>query len=171
MPTFEQFVLSDYMPYAQSAKRSWKDDYSKLRCHLLPKFGALKLCDISVRDIQIHHAAIHDSHSAATANRHLALLSAVFRKAVEWGKIENNPASSTKLFKENNQRQRFLKPDEIARMYDAMSTEVNQTAVAALKLLLLTGTRHQDALSARWADVDLDSGHWWLPKTKSRSHP
>lgn len=33
--------------------------------------------------------------------------------------------------------------------------------------MLLTGTRRQEALSTLWSDVDLDSGQWWLPKTKS----
>ncbi|MFS2066782.1 tyrosine-type recombinase/integrase [Duganella sp. CT11-72] len=167
MPTFADFVADHYMPYAQAAKRSWKDDASKLRCHLLPKFGTMKLSEITVRDVQLHHAAMRDSHSAATANRHLALLSAIFRKGVEWGKIDRNPVSASKMFKESNGSQRFLKPDEIGRMYDAMATEVNQTAVAALKLLLLTGTRRQEALSALWSNVDLESGQWWLPQTKS----
>lgn len=65
------------------------------------------------------------SHTAATANRHLALLSAMFRKALEWGKLDRNPTAFIKLFKESNVKQRFMKPEEIGRMYEAMATEVN----------------------------------------------
>lgn len=167
MPTFAEFVHAEYLPYARQAKKSFRDDESKFRCHLIPKFGERRLCDIGVRDIQQHHAAVRASHTGATANRHLALMKAVFRKAVEWGRLDSNPAASTKLFKENSQSQRFLSPVEIGRIYGAMEAEVNRTAVAALKLLLLTGTRRQEALRAKWCNVDLEAGQWFLPETKS----
>ena len=167
MPTFEEFVNSDYLPFARQTKRSYRDDESKFRVHLIPKFGSRRLSDIDTRAIQQHHAAIRESLSAATANRHLALLSAVFRKAVEWGKLDRNPVATTKLFKENSIQERYLQSDEIARIFEAMKTEPNQTAVAALKLLLLTGVRRSEALTAEWANVDLESGTWRLPMTKS----
>jgi integrase len=167
MPSFAAFVNEEYLPFARQAKKSFKDDESKFRCHLLPKFGERRLCDISVRDIQLHHAEIRTSHSAATANRHLALLKAVFRKAIEWNRLTVSPAASTRLFRENSQHQRFLTPGEIGKIYAAMELEHNKTAVAALKLLLLTGTRRQEALRAKWVDVDLERGQWFLPETKS----
>jgi len=75
--------------------------------------------------------------------------------------------ATTKLFKENSIQERYLQSDEIARIFEAMKTEPNQTAVAALKLLLLTGVRRSEALTAEWANVDLESGTWRLPMTKS----
>jgi integrase len=167
MPTFSEFVRQDYLPYAYKTKRSAHDDDSKFRLHLEPKFGHLRLCDITMRDVQMHHAAMRESHSAGTANRHLAVLSATFRKAVEWEKIDKNPATGIKAFRENNQTQRFLTSDEIQRLWAAMETDPNRTAVSALKLLLLTGTRREEALRARWEHVDLEAGQWWLPTTKS----
>lgn len=167
MPTFAEFVHDEYMPYALLAKRSARDDASKFKVHLLPKFGDRRLCDIHRRDVEVHHAAMRQSHSAATANRHLALLSAVFVKAVEYGRLDTNPAAGLKAFREDNQRQRFLSADEIGRIYQAMESEPNRTAVAALKLLLLSGTRREESLRALWKDVNLDSGQWWLPTTKS----
>lgn len=167
MPTFSQFVHDEYLPLARQIKRSAHDDESKFRLHLEPKFGQYRLCDITTRDIQLHHAAMKQSHTAATANRHLALLSAVFRKAVEWERIPRNPVSGIKAFKEDNQRQRFLSHEEIARIYEAMESEHNKTAVAVLKLLLLTGTRREEALQARWEHIDMVTGQWLLPSTKS----
>ena len=167
MPTFSEFVRQEYLPYAYQTKRSAINDDSKFRLHLEPKFGHLRLCDITTRDVQMHHASIRESHSPGTANRHLALLSATFRKAMEWDKLNRNPAAGIKAFKENNQRQRFLSPDEIGRLFAAMEQEKNKVAVAALKLLLLTGTRRQEALGAQWKDINLDQGQWWLPHTKN----
>ena len=136
MPTFSEFVRQEYLPYAYRTKRSAINDDSKFRLHLEPKFGHLRLCDITTRDVQMHHASIKESHSPGTANRHLALLSATFRKAMEWDKLNRNPAAGIKAFKENNQRQRFLSPDEIGRLFGAMEQEKNKVAVAALKLLM-----------------------------------
>lgn len=167
MPTFAEFWDHEYAPYAMQAKKSFRNDESKVRLHLKPRFGSRRLCEIGVRDVQLHHAAMRVSHTAATANRHLALLSAIFRKAVEWGRVDKNPAAGIKPFKEANQHQRFLTNDEIARIFRAMETEPNKTAVAALKLLLLTGARREEALQARWEHVDLEVGQWWLPMTKS----
>lgn len=167
MPTFSDFVRNEYLKYADMVKKSAHDDESKFRLHLEPKFGLRRLCDISARDVQLHHAAIRQSHCASTANRHLALLSATFRKAVEWQRLDKNPAAGIKAFKEDNQQQRFLTAEEIGRIYKAMASDPNQTAVSALKLLLLSGTRREECLQARWEHIDLEAGQWWLPKTKA----
>lgn len=166
-PTFEAFASRQYLPWAETAKRSVKGDKSKLKNHLLPKLGRYRLADIGARDIQMHHAAIKESHCAATANRHLALLSAIFRKAVEWDVIDKNPCEGVRQFKEANGRERFLTADEISRMWAAMADEPNTTAVAALKLLLLTGVRREEALQARWTEVDLANSTWRLVRTKN----
>jgi len=167
MPSFAEFFLDAYSPYAAQIKRSHRDDISKFMLHLDAKFGKRRLCDISRRDIELHHAAMKASHTPGTANRHLALLSAIFRKAVEWGHVERNPATGIKAFKENNQQQSFLSPEEIARLFQAMKADPNQIAVAALKLLLLTGVRRGEALNARWENINLETRQWWLPDTKS----
>lgn len=167
MPTFEQFSMGEYLPYAKEHKVSWDMDESKLRLHLLPKFASRRLCDISTRDVQMYHAQIKASHSAATANRHLALLSKMFRMAVSWQRIDRNPCPGITKFREPQQRTDCLSPDDMQKMLKAMESEPNVQAVGALKLLLLTGTRREEALQARWENVDLDGALWFLPKTKN----
>lgn len=166
MPTFAEFA-KEYMEYSTQVKKSACDDASKFKVHLLKKFGSRRLCDIGTRDIELHHIAMKQSHTAGTANRHLALLSALFRKACEWGRVDRNPANGVKAFKESPARQKYLSTEEIVRIFDAMKTEVNKTAVAALTLLILTGTRREETLQARWEHVDLTKGQWWLPVTKA----
>lgn len=167
MPSFAQFATDEYLPWAKENKASWDMDASKLRLHLIPKFGRRLLCDITTRDIQMYHAQIKVSHSAATANRHLALLSKIFRTALTWQRVERNPALGIPQFKEVQKHTSFLALGEVQKLLKAMEGEANIQAVAALKLLLLTGTRREEALQARWADIDLDKGLWFLPKTKN----
>lgn len=166
-PTFEAFGATEYMPFARQTKRSAHDDECRLRVQIYPRFGSRKLVDIQTREIQQFHADMKDSHCAATANRHLSLLSRMFKLAVQWGRADRNPCVGLAKFKENNQRQRFLSPDEIRRVYLAMENEPSKIAVAALKFLLLTGARRNEALKACWEEVDLDNGVWFLPQTKS----
>lgn len=173
IPTFKDFALNDYMEWAKGAKRSWVSDLSKLRNHLIPRFGDRRLCDITMRDIQLYHAQVKQSHCAGTANRHLSVISKLFKCAIQWEIVERNPCFGVKKFQENNARQRFLSPDEIRRLFKAMEgkNERSTMTIAALKLLLLTGTRRNEALSARWENVDLERGIWFIPHTKSgRAH-
>lgn len=166
-PTLQVFGSTEYMPFARQTKRSAKDDECRLRVQIYPRFGSRKLADIQTREIQQFHADLKESHCAATANRYLSLLSRMYKLATQWGRVERNPCLGISKWKENNQRQRFLTPDEIQRVFRAMESEPNKTAVAALKFLLLTGARRSEALMARWENVDLENGVWFLPQTKS----
>ena len=154
-------------PYARQHKRSAHSDESKLRLHLFPRFGTRTLDAITTRDVQLYHAEIKTWHCPATANRHLSLLSKLFKLAMQWERVTKNPCQGVKKFKENNQRHRYLSDDELQRLFRAMEGERNQTLVAALKLLLLTGIRKEEAMQAQWVNVDLERGTLFLPETKS----
>lgn len=173
MPTFKDFALNDYMEWAKGTKRSWQADLSKFNNHLIPKFGDRRLTEITMRDIQMYHAQVKQSHCASTANRHLSVISKLYKCAMQWGVLERNPCAGVKKFQENNARQRFLSPDEIRRLYKAMDAMNGRSAmtIAALKFLLLTGARRNEALTARWENVDLERGIWKIPLTKNgRTH-
>lgn len=167
VPTFADFAAGSYLDYAKAYKRSHKADESKLRVHLIPKWGHRRLDNITMRDVQIHHAEVAKSHCPSTANRHLALLSKMFGLAVDWGMLTENPCRAIKQFKEDNHRQRFLTSDEVRRLMNAIDDEPNKTAAAVLKLLLLTGMRREEGMRAQWSNVDLEKGNLFLPTTKS----
>ncbi len=118
--TFAEFAQHDYLPYAKAHKRSVAGDISKLRVHLLPLFGSKFIYAITFRDIQTYHSNLKVSHCAATANRHLSLLSKIFSCALQWGVLDRNPCKGVSKFTENNAGQRFLNTDEIRRLYAAM---------------------------------------------------
>lgn len=163
IPTFRDFAMDEFVPYIlEMGKRTAKDDISKLNHHLLARFGDKKLTAIGRRDIALYHAAVRDSHTPATANRHLALLSAIFRRAVEWERVEKNPCTGVKMFRENNASERFLTEIEIAKLVQAMDADPNRTAAAALKMLLLCGARRNEVAKLKWNALDLERGVWLL---------
>lgn len=167
MPNFAEYAGGEYMPFALQYKRSADDDESKIRRHLNPAFGTRRLCDISMREIQIYLGKIKEKLSPASANRHLALLSRMFVLAVQWGRVDKNPCIGIKKFKENGQKQRFLSPEEVRRVVAAAEKDINFYAGKAVQLLLLTGIRREECCQSRWEHVDLEQGTLFLAKTKS----
>jgi len=166
-PTFGDFARKEYLPFAFKTKRSAKDDESRLRVHVFPKFGSLRLTEVSTRDIQQFHADLKESHCPATANRVLSVVSRLYSLSLQWGRVERNPCAGISKFKENNIRQKLLTSEEIGRLYAAMERESNRVAVAVIKILILTGVRLREATLARWEHVDFDKNVWFLPRTKS----
>ncbi len=174
-PTLKEFCEKHYIPHAKTHKRSYADDISKLEVHIYKSLGHLRLSEITHRDIEQYLSGVRKSANLApaTASRHLALLSVIFNLAIRDELLDKNPCATIKKLKENNQRERFLSPDELQRLLAVMddvnpeTCETNRTTVAAIKLLLLTGTRREEALNAKWQDIDFDNRTWLLPQTKS----
>ena len=169
MPTFEHFVINDYLPFAFKTKRSAKADESKVRMHMLEYFKGKRLDDISVREVQTYHIAISQKLASSTANRHLMLLSMIFATARKWQVVPEtcNPTAGVKQFKESLKHLPQLKQADIAPLFRAMAEDPNQLAVACIKVMLLTGARRSEAQGMLWSALDLAAGIWVIEKTKS----
>lgn len=173
--TLQDFCVENYLPWSEQNKRSSEDDLSKLKTHLYAQLGKKPLDGITARDVQQYLSYLISTVglAPATANRHLSLLSSIFRLAGQYEMIEKNPCRAVQKFKENNQRDRCLSHEEIRRLLEVMDDtspatgEKNRAAVAVLKFLLFTGTRREEAMSAEWAHIDVEKRLWLLPKTKS----
>lgn len=168
MPTFEEFANNEYMPYAVEHKRSADMDESKLRLHVLKVFGHKRICDISRRDVDMYRTAIAESHSNATSNRHVALLSRMMGLAIAWERgVEKNPCTGIKKLQESTDIGRALKSDEIQRLKTALDAEPNRLGASAVLLLMYSGLRHAEVLTLPWSAVDLKEGSIFLSHTKS----
>jgi integrase len=107
------------------------------------------------------------------ANRCLSLLSKMFNLAEVWGSRPDgsNPVRHIGKYKEQR-RERYLSADEFARLGDALAAalaEGSETpfAVAAVRLLVLTGARSGEILTLRWEHVDLQNSVPRLPDSKT----
>lgn len=167
MPTVQAFAVEQYLPWAYQTKKTAGADESKFKHHLYKRWGKKRLDEITRRDIEQYHAELCHSHTPATANRHLSLVSRFCTKAMDWGILTANPAKGIKKAKENNVKTDYLKPEEITKLYQALEQEKNEVARAAIKFLLVTGVRYSEALTSQWQNVDMGSGTLFLPDTKS----
>jgi integrase len=142
-----------------------------LNRYIRPHFGAhAKVADVAFADIDALHRKIGKSGAPYAANRTVAVLSKMFALAVRWNMRDTNPAKSIGRNYEAK-RKRYLSGDELARLTAALAAHPNQQAANIVRLLLLTGCRRMEAMSARWADLDLTAGVWTKPgsTTKQKS--
>jgi integrase len=131
-----------------------------LRTYVLPRFGRRKVADVTRADVAGLHAEL--SHVPYQANRSLAVLSKAFNLCEVWGwrPDGSNPCRHIQRYREEK-RERFLSGEEMTRLADAISeAERQQTecpaAIAAIRLLALTGCRSSEIKKLRWSEVDFE---------------
>jgi integrase len=156
-----------YLEYAQSHKRSWKDDVQRMNQHVVPVIGHKKLSEIGLRQLQKIHSSLKASRSPATANRVAALVKHTFNMAMKWGYLDKSPAQHLTMFPEPPPRDIVLSPDDCNKLITACDDDENIFAAALFKLAMFTGRRVGELLNAKWEHVDLDKSIMTLPQTKA----
>ncbi len=148
-PTVAQLAALYLERHARPRKKTAIADESMLRRYVLPAFGARKVEAITRRDVAWLHHELGDKPLAA--NRVLALISVMFNLAESWGlrAPASNPCRHLKRHPERK-RERFLSAEEVQRLGEALVEAQgieHPSALAAIRLLLLTGARKSEILS------------------------
>ncbi len=153
---------------ANECKASTASRYRQLlRCHILPVLGDVPVADVGRENVAAIHHALRERPS--TANGALFVLSKMFGLAEAWGlrPKRSNPCRSVRKYRPRY-RERFLSRAEYQRVGRVLE-EANAwpPAVAAIRLLMLTGCRSEEIASLKWDDVDRGSGELRLRDTKT----
>jgi integrase len=172
--TFSAFADRYLREHADLHKkpRSAELDRWLLRTHILPAIGPRRLGDISRSDIARLHRKLAGTPIAA--NRVLGLTSAMFTLAERWGLRPegSNSCRNIEKFKERS-RERFLSEVEIARLGDALgqaeAAGAPHAAIAAIRLLILSGARKGEILGLQWRWVSFERSLIELPDSKTGS--
>lgn len=127
---------------------------------VLPKLGKRKVADIQRPDIAKLMTSM--ATTPAMANKTLTLLSKAFNLAEVWGwrPEGTNPCRHVQRFKEEG-RERYLSESELQRLGEVLSRIEHERsalpqAVAAIRLLILTGCRSSEILQLLWDEVDFE---------------
>ena len=155
-----------------------------LRAHIVPEFGSTKVDKLTRSAVSKLHLKL--KATPAMANYSLAVISSMYGFAQRRGLAPEgmNPASRIEKYKER-QRERFLTVEELAigrppskAERNGIPWEVDEArptakhapkiedrrtvfgpfAVAAVRLLLLTGCRLREVLQLKWSYIDFDRG-------------
>ena len=168
-PTLGSFAREDYLPYVKTYKKSWNMDEPRLRNHLLPYYGKIRMNDIEKRDVVALINELAEKFKPGTINRVVILLRYMFNLAMKWEVkgVTRNPTAAIPLLKENNQNERFLSALDAKALLRAINYSRNKMLKHIVPMLILTGARKREVLDAKWDDFDLDRGIWRIPNTKS----
>jgi integrase len=159
---------------------SVRNDVVYWKKHILPKIGNKYVCEITCGDISKIHKEIakevnlKGQFKTVTANRVLEVLKKAFNLAEdwEWRPEGSNPCRKTKKFIERPRR-RYLSVQECISLYKVLQNylqnenyHARQTANLVL-LLLYTGARRGELLTAKWSYIFPERGVLALPDSKA----
>jgi integrase len=161
--------------------------------------GGMKATRLTRAHVATLHTRMAENPYAA--NRFAAIVSKLFSWAGDRGLLPDghvNPATRIRRYKEQG-RERFLTGEEFARLGDVLRlaeteglpyavneagpnarhaakpgnrrTFIDPFAVAAIRLLILTGARLREILHAKWENVDAERGMIFLPDSKTGRKP
>lgn len=159
---FVDFAAEYLEKYSKINKRSWDRDKLSLR-HLSGYLGNKFLHEIGPKDIERYKAQRSILVAKATVNRELACLKHLFTIAIQWGCANRNPGKAVKLFKENNQRTRYLEPEYLRRLYVCCPPQIRPVVIFAAN----TGMRFSEIMNLKWVDVDMERGIIMVRNTKN----
>lgn len=138
---------------------------------ILPALGRHRVTEVTRADIaKLHHDMRHIPYDA---NRCLEIISKMFNLAEMWGLRPDgtNPRKHIKKYPEEK-RERFLSAAELRRVGEVLR-EMEQegvelaSAIAAVRLLTLTGCRLGEIMRLKWEYVDFAGRALRLPDSKT----
>ena len=146
-----------------SHKATHKEDIAKLKW-LHSILGELMLDEITLDVIAKIKAARLKQASQSTANRFLALVRSILKRAVEeWDWLEKAP--KVKLFKESAGRVRFITPEQVQALLRELPAHQQDMVLFALQ----TGLRQSNVVKLEWSEINLEQAHMWVNSADSKN--
>lgn len=168
--TLDDFFNNHYLAYAKSHKRSWDRDEELYRLRIKAIFGHKRLNQITRLQVQNFHASVlNEGLAAASANHHIKLIRHMLNLACEWQMLDTNPASRIHMFEEDNQEERYMNDQQLANLMEVLKTDSARSVCLITTFLLATGCRLNEALSAKWSQVDKDKRVFRVAAKNSKS--
>ena len=145
-------------------KRTLCDDKAHLKW-LDPYLGNKKLQDITRTLLdKITQTKLEEGVKPSTANRMLAVVRAILRKAErEWEWIDKAPF--VRLLKEDNKRIRWITREEASRLLKELPEHLADMA----SFNLVTGLRASNITELEWTEVDLVKRHAWIHPDQAKA--
>jgi integrase len=166
-PTVEDLsarYVEEHMP--RKGQRSQKED-ERLLLIILDELKRDKVADVRFSEVDALHRKVTRERGPYRANRVLALLSKMFSLSIRWGWRLDNPCIGVERNQEHK-RIRYLNHEELGRLTAALEAHGDQQAANVVRLLLMTGARSGEVLSATWGQFDLEAGIWTKPATTTK---
>lgn len=168
-PTLKSFIDDSYMPYIKTYKRSWETDVSLIKNHVLPSLGKKYLDEVTKTDIIQFMSKHAVTHKPGSVNRVIIMLRYIFNLSIRWETpgITKNPTAGIPLLEENNKKERYLTAPEAKKLIEQLKCSENTLLQYIIPMLILTGARKNEVLTATWDDFNFEQQSWRIPISKS----
>ncbi|MGH9968825.1 MAG: tyrosine-type recombinase/integrase [Pyrinomonadaceae bacterium] len=167
------FIDAVYLPWAKTNKKSWREDEYKLPV-IRAFFTGKSLSDISpflIEKFKIERLATDTKHgttrSPTTVNLEFALVSRILSLAVELGEMDLNPCFRVRKLKLDNQRYRYLYPEEEPQLKSVL-TGPRAHLFDMVSIAIGTGLRKNEQLSLKVEQLDFPRNVVIATRTKAR---
>ncbi len=163
-------LAAQHMADAALHQKSYSTTEAYVRNHIVPRWGRLRLTDIDSRAIAQWLADKRaEGLAPATVLKIKMIFSRSFELGARWGILgcERNPVRAVQSKPVNNARQRYVTAEEASRLIAAAEASRNPQLAAIVSLLLLTGMRVSELLSARWAHLNHAGRTLFVPTSKT----
>ena len=169
IPTYAS-LAAQHVDHARTYQRCPSNTESVLRCHVLPRWGKKRLNEITTQDISKWFAEkIAGGLAPATIEKIRVVFSRSFELGRQWNipGADPNPVRNVPRRKFKNARTKYLSADDAKRLLLAAEGSRNPQLRSIIGLLLLTGARKTELLTAQWQHLDMDRKTWHIPTTKT----
>ena len=167
--TVEELINAYIEGHAKPQKKTWKHDRSSLQRNLFPKYRTTLAEKITSKEIAAISVNIGTKHPYA-ANHFLYYVRRMYNWAKRPAKLIpkdlDNPVIGVQRFAKHKRR-RFITTVEMPVFIRALERDESDYARHAVWLLLLTGMRMREVLTAKWENVDWDMGTLFIGLTKN----
>jgi integrase len=164
-------LCDQFLEHHVAGKRT-EADYKAMVEQIRDEFGALKVAAVTSADIQRFHRKItlrgtrSSRGSPIRANRLVSTARRMFNFAIKQQWRTGNPAVGIERNRETK-RERYLEPNELARLLAALDQYRDQSVADRFRLALLTGCRIGET-DARWAEFSEDFAVWTKPASNTK---
>ena len=165
-----EFRVSYFPNLSLVTRGHYNDHFDRF---VLPEMGKARVADLAAADIlrffravearcRILNGDVVVRSGKTTANRVIATLSSLLSESVRLGLRTDNPCRAVRRYPEAR-RERFLSEQETARLLVACDNSKHVLVANLIRLLVFTGARRGETMTAKWGEFDLIAGVWTKP--------
>ena len=162
-------LAQQHIDHAKTYQKRPENTEAVINGHLVPKWGKLRLDEITEKEISKWLAEKRQALAPATVEKLRMMLGRSFELGRKWkvAGTEVNPVRGVPKVRFDNARERYLTAKEAQRLVKACESSANPQLKAIVLLLLYTGARKTELLTARWEHVDTQQRSWLIPDSKT----